>query len=70
MEKKGFSFTENNTRTIIDSMASQTKNIMEETVRKTEVITSKVTEGSGKNGVNIMYISIDEGKEEEGNKCF
>ena len=43
MDKRGFSSTQNNTKTIIDAMASQTKQITEERVRNTEVLTSKVT---------------------------
>ena len=58
MYKRGFSSTEYNTKTIIDAIASQTKQIMEEIVRETEVLTSKVTEGSGTNGSNLMDISI------------
>ena len=61
---------EYNPKTIIDAMASQTKRIMEEIERKTEVLTSKVTEGSGTNGSNIMYIAIEEEEEGEGNECF
>ena len=41
-------------------MASQKKQIMEEIVRKTELITIKIKEGSGINGSNIMVIAIDE----------
>ena len=44
---------------IIDAMASQKKQIMEEIVRKTEVLTSKVKEVSGKNVSNIMDIVIE-----------
>ena len=40
---------------------------MEEIVRKSEVITSKVTEGSLTNISNLMYISIEEEEEEERN---
>ena len=61
---------EDNTKTIIDSMASQKKQITEEIVRKTELLTSKVTEGSGKNGSNHMYIWIEEEEEGGRNKCF
>ena len=43
MDKMGFSSTEHNTKTVIDAMAPQTKQIMEEIVRKTEVLKSKVT---------------------------
>ena len=43
MENRGFSSTDHNTKTIIDAMESKTKQTMEEIVRKTEVITSKVT---------------------------
>ena len=39
-------------------------------VRKTEVLKINVTEGSEKNGSNIMDTSIEEEEEEEGNKCF
>ena len=48
MDKRGFFFMEHNTKTIIDAMTSQTKQTMQEIVKKTEVITSKVTEVSGK----------------------
>ena len=37
---------------------------------KTELLTSKVTEGSGTNGSNIMDIAVEDEEEEEGNKCF
>ena len=37
---------------------------MEEIVRKTEVQTSKVKEGSGKYGSNIVDIAIEEEEEE------
>ena len=70
MDKRGFSSTEHNTKAIIDTMASQTKQNMEEIVRKTEVLTSKVREGSVTNGYNIMDIVIEEKEEEEGNECF
>ena len=43
MRKRCLSSMENNTKTIIDAMASQTKDIMEEKVRMMEVLTSKVT---------------------------
>ena len=59
MGKRGFSSTENNTKTIIDTMASQTKHIMEEIMRKTGLLTSKAIEVSGTNGSNIMDIAID-----------
>ena len=39
-------------------------------MKKTEVITSKVTEGSETNGSNLMDIAIEEEEEEEGNECF
>ena len=55
---------EYNPKTIIDAMASQTKRIMEEIERKTEVLTSKVTEGSGTNVSNLMDINIEEEEEE------
>ena len=42
MYKRGFSSMKHNAKTIIDVMASQTKHIMEEIVRKTEVLTCKV----------------------------
>ena len=45
-------------------MASQTKNIMEEITRNTEVITSKLIELSGTNGSNLMAIFIEEAEEE------
>ena len=64
MDKRGFSSMEHNTKRIIDEMASQTTNIMEETVIKTDLITSKVTEGSGTNGSNLMDTSIEEEEEE------
>ena len=64
LDNRGFSSTKQNTNTIIDAMESQTKNIMEERVRKTEVITSKVAEGSGTNGSNIIEIVIEEEEEE------
>ena len=51
-------------------MASQTKNITEEILRKTEVITSKVTDGSVKNDSNLMDIAIEGEEEEEGNEFF
>ena len=57
---RGFSSKEKNTNTIIDAMSSQTKQIMEETVMKTEVLTIKVTEVSGGNGYNLMDIEIEE----------
>ena len=44
MVKKVYYFTEHNNKTIIDAMASQTKKIMEEIVRNTEVLISKVAE--------------------------
>ena len=50
---------DHNTKTIIDAMTSQTKQIMEEMVSKTEILTSKVTEGSGTNDSNLMYIPIE-----------
>ena len=39
-------------------------------MRKTEVLTSKVTEGSGTNGNNLINISIPEEEEGEGKECF
>ena len=48
MDKRGFSSMDQNTKKINDAMKSQTKDTMGEIVRKTEVITSKVTEVSGK----------------------
>ena len=51
---------EHNIKTIINAMASQEKQIMEETAMKTEVLTSKVTQVSGTNGSNIMDIAIEE----------
>ena len=59
MYKRGFSYTEHNKNTIIDVMVIQTKNIMEEIVRNTEVLTSKITGGSGTNGSNLMDIAIE-----------
>ena len=59
MDKRGISFTEHNNKTFIDAMAQKKKNITEETMRKTEVLTSKVTEESVKNGSNIMDIEIE-----------
>ena len=70
MYKRGFSSSNHNTNTIIDVMASQTKHIMEEIVRKTDVLTSKLIEGSGTNGSNLMDILIEEEEEEEGNEYF
>ena len=70
MDKRGFSYRENNTNTIIDTMESKTKQIMKEMVRKTEVLTSKLTEESGTNDSNRMDIVIEEEEEGEGNKCF
>ena len=43
---------------------------MEEIVRKTEVLMSKVTEGPGTNASTIMDMVIEEEEEEEGNDCF
>ena len=51
-------------------MASQTKQIMEEILRNTELQWSKVTEVSGTNGSNLMDIAIEEEEEEEGHECF
>ena len=48
MDERGFSSTVHNTKTTIDAMASQTKQIMEEIVGKNEVLTSKVKDVSGK----------------------
>ena len=59
MDKIGFSSKEHNTKMIIDAMASQTKHTMEQIMINTEVLTSKLTEGSGKNGSNHMDIAID-----------
>ena len=70
MDRRGFSSTDHNTKTTIAAMASQTKQIMEEIVRNTEVLTIKVTEESGTNGCNFMDIAIDKEEEEEGNECF
>ena len=47
MDKRGFSSIDQNTKMIIDTMTSQTKHIMEEIVRKNEVIRSKVIEVFG-----------------------
>ena len=41
-------------------MASQKKNIIEEIVGKTEVLTSKVTEVSGKNSYNLMDTATED----------
>ena len=60
MDKREISSTEHNTKTIIDAIAPQTKNTMEEIVRNTEVLTSKVTELSGKKCSNLMNIEIEE----------
>ena len=60
MDKIGFSSTDHNTNTIIDSMASQTKQIIEEIVRNNEVLQIKVIEVSGGNGSNLMDIVIEE----------
>ena len=70
MYRRGFSSTEHNTNTIFDTMASQTKQIMEGIVRKTEVLMSKVSEVSVTIFSNLMEISIEEEEEEGGNKCF
>ena len=43
---------------------------MEEIVRKTELITSNVTEVSGTNGSNLTDMVIEGEEEEEGNDCF
>ena len=69
MDRRGFYSTERNTKTIIDTMTSQTKQIMEEIVRKTEALTSKITETPGTNGSNFMEIEIEEEEEEEDNEC-
>ena len=42
MDKRGFYSMEHNTKTSNDAMASQIRNIMEEIVRNTEVLMSKV----------------------------
>ena len=63
MDKRRFYSMDHNTNTIIDAMASQTKHIMEEIVRKTEVLTIKVTEVSGTKVSNLMDIAIDEEEE-------
>ena len=70
MYKRGFYSKEHNTNTIIDAMVSQIKHIMKEISRKTELLTIKLTEGSGTNGSNIMDIEIEEEEEKEGNECF
>ena len=70
MDKRGFYSKEHNTNTIIDAMVSQIKHIMKEISRKTELLTIKLTEGSGTNGSNIMDIEIEEEEEKEGNECF
>ena len=67
MDKRGFSSTDNNTKTIIDAMVPETKETMEEIVRKTEVLMSKVTEEYRTNGSNIMDIAIEEEVDEEDN---
>ena len=58
MEKRGFSSTELNIKTIIDAMGSKTQQIMEEIVSNTELITSKLIEEPGTNGHNLMCIAI------------
>ena len=60
MDKRVFSSVEHNTKTIIGAMVSQIKQITEEIVRRTELLTSKVTKVSGTNGFNIMDMAIDE----------
>ena len=45
---------------IIDKMVSQKIYIMEEIARNTDVLTSKVTEGSGTNGSNLNDIAVEE----------
>ena len=61
---------EHNTKTIIDAMETQTKQIMEEIVRKAEVINIKVTQESVLNGSNLVDVSIEQEEEEENNDCF
>ena len=39
-------------------------------MRNTEVLTCKVTEVSGTNGFNLMYLVIEEEEEEECRECF
>ena len=68
--KRGCSSAEHNTKTIFNTMESQIKQIIEEIVSKTEVITSKVIDGSETNVSNITDIAIEEEEEEEGNECF
>ena len=51
-------------------MAPQTKHIMEEIVWKTEILTSKTTEGYVTNCSNLMDIVIEEEEQEEGNELF
>ena len=70
MDKRGNYSTVNDTRKIIDVMVSQKNLIMEEIVSKADVLMGKVTEVLGKNGSNIMDITIEEKEEEEGNECF
>ena len=70
MEKRDFSFMDHNTKKIIDEMTSQTKQIIKEIGRKTEVLKSKVKQGSGTNDSNIMDIEIEKEEQEEGNACF
>ena len=70
MDKGGFSSTEQNNKTIVDAMESQTKIIIEEIVSKTELLPSKVTDGSGTNFPNLMDIATEEEEEGGSNKCF
>ena len=70
LDKRLFSSTDHNTKTVVNAMASQTKYIMEEIVSKTEVISSKITEVSGTNDSNRMEIVIDKEEEEDGNEYF
>ena len=58
MDKRFFSAADPNTKAIIDAMASQTKNIMEEIVSNNEVLTSKLAEWSVTNGSNLMDMAI------------
>ena len=51
-------------------MSSQTKQIMEEILSNTEVLTSELKEVSVTNGSNIMDIAIEGEEEDEGNECF
>ena len=70
MYKRGSSSTEHNINKINDAMASPKKNSTKEIVRKTEVLKSKVAEGSWTNGSNLMDMATEEEEEEVGNECL